>query len=309
MVIDAEEEFDWQQPIRGVPATVQKMDLSDLHAILSAYGAVPTFLVTYPVLQDDSAVAALRARRDRGDCRLGVQLHTWVNPPFEETADRRNSFATNLPPDLEERKLHELIVLFQRRMGESPVIFKAGRYGMSPATPRLLERYGFLVDTSLAPRTSYLSQGGPDLTHYEYGPFWFGSERPLLELPLCRSIVGWGGGGGARLQQRAPLPFSAPIRSVLSGLRCAERITLSPEGNDCKAMIRLTRSLLKRGQNVLVLSFHSSSLSIGRNPYVRSRGDVHMFYDRLSAALHAIATRLGIGFLDTLQLWQTLRAG
>jgi hypothetical protein len=82
---------------------------------------------------------------------------------------------------------------------------------------------------------------------------------------------------------------------VLSRLRCAERVTLSPEGNDVAAMRRFLRHRLARGQTVFSLSFHSSSLAPGRNPYVRSKAELHVFYDRLSASLDAMAG-LGFGF-------------
>jgi hypothetical protein len=83
---------------------------------------------------------------------------------------------------------------------------------------------------------------------------------------------------------------------MLTRTRCAERITLSPEGNDFRAMQRLTHGLLARGQQVLALSFHSSSLQAGRNPYVRSRAELHGFYDRMSAIFDHLATRLEFTF-------------
>jgi hypothetical protein len=97
-----------------------------------------------------------------------------------------------------------------------------------------------------------------------------------------------------------------PRRHILPGLlawsRCAERITLSPEGNDADAAGRLVASLLGRGQKVLALSLHSSSLSIGQNPYVRSRADLHGFYDQLSAIMDMLAGRYGVEFLPVLDV-------
>ena len=77
--------------------------------------------------------------------------------------------------------------------GIQPTAYKAGRYGFGPATARLLEDEGFLVDTSLMPRTRYTELGGPDFARFDYGPFWFGSRR-LLELPVTRALTGWLGG-------------------------------------------------------------------------------------------------------------------
>jgi len=312
VIIDAEEDFDWMRPVQGVPHNVRGMQhLSDLQHILGAYGAVPIYLVTYPVLQDDAVVAAIRLRMERGDCEVGIQLHTWVTPPFNESADLRNSFGGNLDAGLEERKLLELMRLFRARFGHDPVVFKAGRYGLGPHTSSLLEKHGFMVDTSLAPRTSFAAESGPDFSADEFRTFWFGRGRRLLEVPLCRSIVGWGGRSSARAYQiLADLHLSRlHLPGVLAWLRCAERITLSPEGNDPAAMGRLVRGLLSRGQNVLPISLHSSSLSIGHNPYVRSRADLNHFYDRLSASLDRLAGHFAVRFVRCTELAGMLADG
>ena len=273
VLVDAEEDFDWLRPVRGVAYDVNSMrHLATFQDILAAYRAVPTYLLTYPVLQDAAIVADLRRRVERGQCQVGVQLHPWVTPPFSEAAEVRNSFAGNLEAPLEEQKLVELRRLFRACFGTDPTIFRAGRYGLGPHTPALLERHGFLIDTSLAPCSSFADEAGPDFSGNDYRTFWFGRSRRLLELPLCRSIVGWGGQPAARAYGRlAGGTAPAHLLGLLAWTRCAERITLSPEGNDTGAVARLIGALLRRGQNLLSFSLHSTSLSIGQNPYVRSR--------------------------------------
>jgi hypothetical protein len=58
-------------------------------------------------------------------------------------------------------------------------------------------------------------------------------------------------------------------------------------------MRRFLRHRRQQGQSVFSLSFHSSSLAPGLNPYVRTTADLHGFYDRLSAVLDTMA---GWGF-------------
>jgi len=305
VLIDAEEDFDWRNPVRGAPHNVGCMrHLADLQRILGAYGAAPTYLVTYPVLQDAAVVAGLRVRLDRGDCLAGIQLHTWVTPPFDEVPEARSSFGGNLGAELEERKLLALMRLFRERLGHDPTVFRAGRYGLGSSTSALLEKHGLLIDTSLAPRTSFTEEQGPAFPGEDYGTFWFGRARRLLEVPLCRSVVGWGGQAAARAYQMltAVEPSRYRLPGLLAWTRCAERITLSPEGNDAVAAGRLVRSLLARGQNVLALSLHSSSLSIGQNPYVQSRSDLHHLYDRLSTILDLLAGSYGVRFVRPPQL-------
>ena len=311
VLIDAEEDFAWMRPVRGEPYDLTCMrHLSDLQTILAAYGAIPTYLLTYPVLQDEDIVDSLRAMVVRGQCLVGIQLHPWVTPPFTEAPEISNSFVTNLGPELEEAKLIELMRLFRTCFGEDPTVFRAGRYGLSRHTPSLLAKYGFAIDTSLAPCTSSADEQGPDFSTDDYRTFWFGDARPVLEVPLCRSIVGWGGETAARVYLRLS---AAPPNRILPGLlartRCAERITLSPEGNDASAVGRLALGLLRRGQRVLPLSLHSSSLSVGQNPYVQSRADLHAFYDQLSAILDMLANRFHVRFVPSLDLPALLSDG
>lgn len=292
VAIDAEEDFDWLQPVEGTRYSTSCMrNLGDLQEILGTYGVVPTYLLTYPIIEDSDTVLILRRLLETGRCMLGIQLHAWVTPPFEGRPGIRTSFSGNLDADLEERKIIALKQIFTERFGFAPSFFRAGRYGLGAQTATLLEKHGFDIDLSLAPRTTLEAEGGPDFTGYDYAPFWFGARRDLLEIPLCRSIVGWGGRPAQEMYRalsRPPL-VALKLSSVLSRLRCAERITLSPEGNDVRAMRRLVRQLFARGQRIFTLSFHSSSLGIGLNPYVRSRADLHGFYDRLSAALTYLA--------------------
>ncbi len=283
--------------------------LSDLHRILGAYGAVPTYLLTYPVLRDWSIVTALRARIARGQCLAGIQLHPWVTPPLTEAPEVSNSFATNLGPELEEAKLVELMRLFRECFGENPAVFRAGRYGISADTPALLEKHGFAVDTSVAPCTSFTDEKGPDFSADDYAPFWFGRSRRVLEVPLCRSITGWGGQAAAYVYRRLAAAPTQILPGLLAWTRCAERITLSPEGNDVSAARRLVHSLLARGQGVLALSMHSSSLSVGQNPYVRSRAELHRFYDQLSAILDVLANRFDVRFVPAIELPALLADG
>ncbi len=301
IAVDAEEDFDWDLPVAATAYSTDCMrNICDLHEIVGAYGVCPAYLLTYPVLQDDDVVHLLRHQIGRDRCEAGLQLHPWVNPPFDDGAETQEGEATahalgasysgNLPAGLEARKLRALKRYYTQRLGSAPTIYRAGRYGLGPDSAALLEAEGFAMDISVAPRTSASEQGGPDFSDYDSAPFWFGQSRRLLEIPLCRSVVGWGGRFAPPVYRAlsAPLWRRWRVAGALTRSRFAERITLSPEGNDIGAMLRLLRHLRARGQTVFVLSFHSSSLAVGRNPYVRTRADLHGFYDRLSGVLDAM---------------------
>lgn len=304
LAIDAEEDFDWLRPLPGTDhATGCMRHLGDLQSITGAYGLPPCYLLTWPVLQDEEAMQELRPHLERGACSVGLQLHAWVTPPLQASGDLASSYACNLPPALEAAKLETLAAAFQARFSTPPRSFRAGRYGIGAATTRLLEQLGFTVDVSLAANTNSSDDGGPDFSAHDCSPFWFGERRRLLEVPLCRSIVGWAGGLGQRLYRaiearpshgRLAAHYSV---SLLARAHAAERLTLSPEGHDLAAMCRLARGLISRGEPVLAISLHSSSLQVGRSPYVRSRAELHRFYDRFSGLLAFLADEAGCRFV------------
>ena len=305
IAVDAEEDFDWRNPVYGAQHTTANMlNTRPLQEIAGAYGLAPAYLLTYPILDSPEVVKLLRRRIERGECEAGVQLHPWVTPPFGTGSASATSFAGNLAPELERRKLMELTRKFQECFGTAPRMYRAGRYGLGEHSAELLAELGFTIDTSLAPRTNFAFEGGPDYSGYGYRPFWFGAGARLLEVPLCREVVGWGGRWAPGFLQAlsAPPLDLLPVSALATRVRCAERITLSPEGNDLAAMIRLVRRLHASGQRLFTLSFHSSSLAIGRNPYVQTKSQMHFFYDRLSGILDFMANHLAMRFTSLSRL-------
>ncbi len=302
VIIDTEEDFDWLTPVEGTPFdTAYLHHLDQLSPILRAYGAVPTLLLTYPVLENPKVVTQLRRMAERGDCALGLQLHAWITPPFAGQPRSDLSFASNLDSEIEAQKLENLHEKFVDCFAMPPTVFRSGRYGLGPHTARLISKLGVSIDTSLAPRTSMAGEGGLDYSAIDFEPFWFGDDRKLLELPLCRSVIGWGRAFGRAAYRWINQPGRRRqiLGAALARLGCAERVTLSPEGNGAGAARRLTDALLAREQRIFPLSFHSSSIWPGRNPYVRSRRDLHHFYDDLSAMLTDLADRTGCRFVRT----------
>lgn len=269
-----------------------------LQELASAYGVRPTYLLTYPVLEDSEIINKLAYRIERGECDVGVHLHPWVTPPYDDCVTGANSYPGSLDPSLEYRKLLELKSKFTACFGHSPLIYRAGRYGLGANSCTMLESLGFRIDTSMAPRTDYRNGGGPDYTGYGHRPFWFGRERDLLEIPLCRDVVGWAGGMAPAVYHNISASSLARTSglAIAARLRCAERITLSPEGNDLGAMMRLVRRLHDAGERIFVISLHSSSLAVGRNPYVQSKYDLRHLYDRLSGILDCMAREYAMQF-------------
>lgn len=292
LTVDTEEEFDWDAPFRrGGYGLGHVAAIPRFQSFCEAVGAHPVYLVDWPIVQDAAAVEIIGDAVRRGAAEVGVQLHPWVNPPFEEEVTGFNSFAGNLPPALEAAKFTALRDAIEAAFGSAPLIYRAGRYGLGPATADLLKAAGIRIDTSVRALFDYSFQGGPDYSRHPLAPYWADDERRLLELPV--TSVHWGalrqfGRPLQRLGQRIPHAMGA-----LSRLRLLERIALTPEGVGVEEALRGIDIALGSKLPVLVLSLHSPTLAPGLTPYAADAAGVEALYGWL-AAVYAELDRRGV---------------
>jgi hypothetical protein len=284
ITIDTEEEFDWSKPHSRTALGVSHIaNIPTQDRLFERFHLRPTYLVGYPIASQDAGFRPMRELFASQRADIGAHLHPWVTPPFEEDLSPRNSFPGNLPPALERAKLERLTETIAANIGVRPTIYRAGRFGVGPASAAILEELGYEIDTSVVPRSDFRAEKGPNFTACDLRPYWFGGNRRLLEIPLT---VGWCGqlrDYGGLLYRAVNSTIGAQLRvgGVLSRLGLFERVRLSPEGNDFAHLRRLTETLFNGGHTLFNLSFHSSSLAPGHTPYVRNESDRQQFMGTL----------------------------
>lgn len=278
VTVDTEEEFDWEKPLtRDGYGLAHVPRLAEFQRFCESEGVVPLYLVDWPIARSVEAAEILRGPLAEGKAEVGVQLHPWVNPPFEEEVSERNSYAGNLPRALEKAKFATLRDTIERNFGIAPASYRAGRYGTGPNTAAMLAEGGIGVDSSVRANFDYGASGGPDYRRHPLAPYWLDDDRRLLELPL--TTVFWGmlrrqGGSIYPALWRAPR-----LRGLLARLGLLERIPLTPEGVGVEEAIRAIDIAIDDGLPLLVFSFHSPSLAPGHTPYVRDEADLEALYD------------------------------
>jgi hypothetical protein len=278
VTVDTEEEFDWSKPItREEHALDHVPRLAKFQEFCEGVGFVPVYLIDWPIATSSLAADILKPAIAAGKAEVGVQLHPWVNPPFDEEVTERNSYCGNLPAELETAKFRNLRDMIEDKLDCVPLIYRAGRYGTGPNTAAMLAEGGIAIDTSVRAKFDYSPAGGPNYRHHPLEPYWLDDERNLLELPL--TSVFWG-----MLRRQGDWIYPAlgaipRLRGVLSYLGLLERVPLTPEGVTVEEAIRGVDMALDDGLPILVFSFHSPSLRPGLTPYVRTEQDLDALYD------------------------------
>lgn len=290
LTVDTEEEFDWNGEFSKSGYGLNHVRrLGRFQQFCESLGVVPVYLVDWPIATSPEAIEILRPLAASGKAEIGIQLHPWVNPPHEEEVSPHNSYAGNLPYDLERAKLLRLRDEIERAFSVRPLIYRAGRYGTGPRTAEILREAGVAIDTSVRSNFDYSAQSGPDYSRHPLAPYWVGRSRDLLELPV--TTVFWG-----VLRRQGPvihrLTREFPsLRGLLTRLSLLEKIALTPEGVTLEEAVRGLDIAIDDNLPVIVLSFHSPSLVPGHTPYVRDERDLDDLYDWLRGAYRYLGQR------------------
>jgi hypothetical protein len=282
LTVDTEEEFDWDGDFKAHEYGLKQFRaLAQFQQFAEGLGVSPVYLVDWPIVQSPRAHEILGDAVQRGAAEIGIQLHPWVNPPHGEEVNPFNSFAGNLPAELEREKFLRLRDAIEKNFDCSPQIYRAGRYGLGPNTATLLKDAGVAIDSSVRSCFDYSAAHGVDYSRHPLAPYWVDADRKLLELPLTTVFWGLLRKQGRWLHPRAsayPL-----VNGLLSRLALLEKIALTPEGVTREEALRGIDIAIDDKLPLLVLSFHSPSLMVGQTPYVRSEDDLDALYDWLRA--------------------------
>jgi hypothetical protein len=294
-IVDAEEEFDWGAPFASGNTAVTTIKAQAIaQAIFRRFNLIPTYAVDYPVASQVDGYLPLREFADAGHCEIGAQLHPWVTPPFEEVVNESNSFACNLPLELQSRKMATLTNVIRQNFRIEPKLFRSGRYGAGRHTEALLHEFGYNVDCSVLPGPA-ITRSSPDYSNAPSAPYWLGTDRRVLEIPVTAGVFG--------LLRKHPSVTNysltsatsrrVKLRAIFSRFGLLNRVRISPEGHTLIEAKALTRALFRSGQRVFAISYHSPSLEAGKTPYTRTREDVARFLAWIEGYLEFFMAELG----------------
>ncbi|MEL6360795.1 MAG: glycosyltransferase [Pseudomonadota bacterium] len=269
VTVDTEEIFDWHTFDEKNHKIARPSDLNGFQDLCEAKGIKPLYFLTYPLIQDDDTRSYFKDLHTAGAADLGLHLHQWKTPPGTDHLGPYYSWQSNLPAEAHQAKLKTLQRNFRDAFGFNAHSHRAGRYGISPEAYGQLAAVGVTMDFSPSPGFDFSAHGGPDFTMMSNEPFSVCSpgQLPVWVTPACgkRALKG----GNIFLSQSSVAGFQQHPAPNFSGLTASLRLTCEQASlNDLK---RLTRKLVARRVPVLTFSFHSTSMTLGGNPYAEDR--------------------------------------
>lgn len=261
------------------------------------FGASVAYALSYPVVENgQSALIIKEIMGGSENVSIGMHCHPWVNPPYKELVNNHNSYPGNLPKSQERDKLSHLSQKIENTLGQKPLFYLAGRYGIGKNTYAILNELNVRVDFSPLPFYDYSDQGGPDFTHCDTRHTY---QNGVTIIPHSSGFTGWLSDRGERPRiLNSRLLVKSRMSTIISILGGFNQVILSPEGFSLKQMKELTFKLIKSKHDTVVLSFHSTSTSAGLNPYVTSLKAENHFYNQLQQYLVFFEREVKGSFFD-----------
>jgi hypothetical protein len=288
--IDTEED-NWLPYSQSGYSTENINRIPALQKLLSEFGVRPTYLVTYQVATNLNATAILKEIHQTGECEIGTHCHPWSQPPYEEAHVIQNSMLCNIPAELQARKIEHLHRTIQERFEITPTAFRSGRWGYSPAVASTLRRLDYLVDSSVVAYTDWRDCHGPDFSAIPPVPYRFDPPRvfehapggALLEVPASVGYLQRYENFGHAIFEYIRQSRLRRLRllGILDRLRFLNKVSLTPEHSSAAQMVDLVKTMRNKGHKLVTMWFHSSTLTPGLTPFVKTERDASAFLENV----------------------------
>lgn len=268
VTVDTEADDQW--------GTHQNISLTNIRALprfqelCEKFSVRPTYFTTHEVIVDSESQVMFKEWHQRKKAEIGAHLHPWTTPPFFEN-ETGKAFPNELSDESLRAKLLALTESIKEGVGDAPTSYRSGRWGFDERQSTLLKELGYITDFSITPGIS-----------------WKGSE----------GLEGGAGGPDFRREQVMPHRLSSgivevPMTILPSGiLRRLRWLRIFP--NTTRARLKGVLEAATRGKlPVAVFMIHSSELSSGKSPYVKTDAELERVYE-LIYELFVLAKEKGL---------------
>ena len=292
LTVDTEEEWKCASGYSRSPGGLTNIydGVPLFHEFCMSLGLKVTYFTNFSVLRDNHASSILQSLA-KDDCtEIGLHIHPWNTPPFDDNQSDYpfHSFLHNLSPELAAAKLNTIFDLFFTT-GINPTSYRGGRYSTSRQIQEYLASRGVIADASILPFTGWHDPGAPNFFHRDNCPVrrGFGSRGSVIwEIPLTLSFTRGPERFWARFFQSASRrPWSSfRLIGICEKLVC-RRVWVNLENPLTEGLPKLLKVLRARNLPHINITLHSSSLVVGKSPYVTSSQELDRLKSRL---LHCV---------------------
>lgn len=260
-----------------------------LQPLFEKYNIKPVYFISSEVLNDKKSVEILKQIKDEGKAELATHLHAdFIAPNIKTNIEGElcNAVQCQYEYDEESQKLKNLTELFVNKFGEKPFSFRAGRYGASINTGKILNTLGYKVDSSVTPGIKWVYSEGIKTVHtIDYSkisstPYFISRHFDIfekgnsnfLEVPI--SIV------------NAPMNIKNVLRMIK--YRKYPKIWFRPFSSNISQLEYIVDN---NKNDILVMMFHNMELIPNASPYVRNSEDKNNYINALETIFKHLSER------------------
>lgn len=297
--IDAEGDNFWKW-LPGDPITTRNAAyVARFQTLCERYGFQPTYLTNYEMACDEHFVKLVTPAVREGRCEIGMHLHAWNTPPIVDLPVREDilpgecAYLIEYPTDIMEEKIRFMTDFLEQTFGTRPLVHRAGRWAMDGRYLKLLDKYGYLVDCSVAPgmdmrKAKGFTEGsaGTNYVGFSQLPYLI-RDTNLLEIPMTvrenHCIKRTGGMNPKRL-----------LRNICRAVKGRGKIWLRPDGHNLAEMKYLAQIVARSKSDYLMFMLHTSEMMPGGSPVFKTEADIEKMYTDLDQ-LFAYVSKYYVG--------------
>jgi hypothetical protein len=293
ITVDVEADNFWKRDTEVALDNIKY--LPRFQAMCEKFGFRPTYLVSHEVAANPASVNIVKPWADANSAEIGAHPHVWTSPPITKDIDwemKVHRFWHELDDGELENKLTTTTELISSAFGRKPTSFRAGRWCLDGRVLRILEKLGYLVDSSITPKVSWQrlkgdpdKAGGTDYSHAPERPYHpaydnvsRAGESKIWEIPI--TIIhtykwAWRDSALENFMLKMEPGF---IRGVINSLFFGQkwlRIYPNTYTDDLTEVLMAARRQKMPCINFMI---HSSELMPGGSPYAKDEAGVERIY-------------------------------
>ncbi len=278
ITIDTESDNQWDT--NSKLTTANSRFIPRFQKLCEKYGFKPVYLTDYTMAHDDFFIKFARDCLNRGTCEIGMHLHAWDTPPFNDYDNKHGAkpYLIEYSDEIMYEKLSNITdlleTIFQRKM----VSHRAGRWATNTKYFEMLGKLGYKIDCSVTPGVDWSKNkgailGGTDYSNHPSNHYFIQENYNVLEVPVT-------------IRKLFFLPIDIHngkyefMKSIVRKF-IGKNVWFRPSQNSEGDFQGLLNKVESENCNYIEFMMHSSELMPGGSPYFINEEEIENLYKNL----------------------------